>query len=41
MTSLPGDEASVLRDYIPWVQYFTQTEFEALGCDAYTSLPKN
>lgn len=38
-TATPGDEAQVLGDYMPTVQYFTQAEFEALGCDAYTALP--
>ena len=37
-TSVPGDEAEVLGDYLPTIQYFTKAEFEALGCDAYKSL---
>lgn len=39
-TSTPGDEADVLGDFMPTIQYFTQAEFEALGCDAYSSLPQ-
>jgi hypothetical protein len=37
-TATPGDESSVMGDYLPTAQYFTQAEFEALGCDAYSSL---
>lgn len=39
-TSVPGDEAEVLGDFLPTIQYFTKAEFEALGCDAYKSLPQ-
>ena len=39
-TSVPGDEAEVLGEYYPSVEYFTKAEFEALGCDAYASLPQ-
>tara|TARA_R110002124_G_scaffold287214_1_gene471286 strand:+ start:2401 stop:3783 length:1383 start_codon:yes stop_codon:yes gene_type:complete len=39
-TKVPGDEADVLGEFIPTVQYFTKAEFEALGCDAYKSLPQ-
>ncbi len=39
-TKVPGDEAEVLGEFLPTVKYFTKTEFEALGCDAYTSLPQ-
>jgi hypothetical protein len=37
-TQTPGDELSVMGDYLPTAQYFTKAEFEALGCDAYSSL---
>lgn len=37
-TATPGDESTVMGDYLPTAQYFTQAEFEALGCDAYSSL---
>lgn len=39
-TSVPGDEAAVLGEFLPNVEYFTKAEFEALGCDAYKSLPQ-
>ncbi|MBL4797188.1 MAG: hypothetical protein JKY50_07230 [Oleispira sp.] len=39
-TTTPGDESAVLAEFMPTVQYFTQAEFEALGCDAYTSMPQ-
>ena len=39
-TSVPGDEAAVLGEYYPSIEYFTKAEFEALGCDAYKSLPQ-
>lgn len=39
-TSVTGDEAEVLGEYYPSVEYFTKAEFEALGCDAYASLPQ-
>lgn len=39
-TAIPGDEADVLAEFMPTVQYFTQADFEALGCDAYSSLPQ-
>jgi len=39
-TKVPGDEIEVLGDFVPTVQYFTKAEFEALGCDAYKSLPQ-
>lgn len=37
-TQTPGDEEEVMGEYLPTAQYFTKEEFEALGCDAYTSL---
>ncbi len=39
-TATPGDEAEVMAEFMPSVQYFTQAEFEALGCDAYSSMPQ-
>ena len=39
-TTTPGDEADVMAEFMPTVEYFTQVDFEALGCDAYTSLPQ-
>ena len=39
-TSVPGDEAEVLGEFLPKLEYFTKSEFEALGCDAYKSLPQ-
>jgi hypothetical protein len=39
-TAVPGDEAQVLGEFMPTIQYFTQAEFEALGCDAYSALPQ-
>lgn len=39
-TSVPGDEASVMGEFLPTVQYFTKVEFESLGCNAYASLPQ-
>ncbi|MCH2040904.1 MAG: hypothetical protein MK185_09740 [Saccharospirillaceae bacterium] len=37
-TATPGDEAQVMAEFLPEVTYYTQQEFEALGCDAYNSL---
>jgi hypothetical protein len=37
-TSTPGDEASIMGEFLPTAEYFTKAEFEALGCDAYSSL---
>jgi len=37
-TSTPGDEASIMGEFLPTAEYFTKAEFEALGCDAYNSL---
>ncbi len=37
-TATPGDEASIMGDFLPTAEYFTKAEFEALGCDAYSSL---
>ncbi len=37
-TATPGDEASIMGDFLPTAEYFTKAEFEALGCDAYLSL---
>ncbi len=37
-TKTPGDESSVLGDYLPQARYFTKAEFEALGCNAYQKL---
>lgn len=39
-TNVPGDAADVMGDFLPNLQYFTKAEFEALGCDAYKSLPQ-
>ena len=39
-TSVPGDEAEVLGEFMPTIQYFSKAEFEALGCDAYTAMPQ-
>lgn len=39
-TKVPGDAADVMGDFLPNLQYFTKAEFEALGCDAYKSLPQ-
>jgi len=39
-TSVPGDEVEVLGEFLPKLEYFTKAEFEALGCDAYKSLPQ-
>ena len=37
-TSTPGDETSIMGEFLPTAEYFTKAEFEALGCDAYSSL---
>jgi hypothetical protein len=37
-TATPGDEATVMGEFLPTAEYFTKAEFEALGCDAYNSL---
>jgi len=37
-TSTPGDETSIMGEFLPTAEYFTKAEFEALGCDAYKSL---
>lgn len=37
-TVTPGDESTVMGEYLPTAQYFTKADFEALGCDAYNSL---
>jgi len=37
-TSTPGDERGIMGDFLPTAEYFTKAEFEALGCDAYSSL---
>ena len=37
-TTTPGDEQTVMGEYLPTAQYFTKADFEALGCDAYNSL---
>lgn len=39
-TSVIGDEPAILGEYYPSIEYFTKAEFEALGCDAYKSLPQ-
>lgn len=36
-TQTPGDEETVMGEYLPTAEYFTKEEFEALGCDAYTA----
>ncbi len=38
-TSVAGDEASVMGEYLPKATYMNRSEFEALGCEPYTSLP--
>jgi len=37
-TATPGDEEAVMGEYLPTAEYFTTEEFEALGCNAYSSL---
>lgn len=37
-TKTPGDESTVLGEYLPQARYFTKAEFEALGCNAYQKL---
>jgi len=37
-TSTPGDEESIMGEFLPTAEYFTKAEFEDLGCDAYNSL---
>lgn len=37
-TQTPGDEETVMGEYLPTAEYFTKEEFEALGCNAYSSL---
>jgi hypothetical protein len=39
-TAVPEDEASIMGEFMPSVQYFTKAEFESLGCDAYTAIPQ-
>lgn len=37
-TETAGDEAEVLGEYMPKATYMSKAEFEALGCEPYTSL---
>jgi hypothetical protein len=38
-TSVPGDEAEVMGEYLPKGRYFTKAEFEGLGCNPWLALP--
>ena len=38
-TSVSGDEAEVLGEYLPKGQYFSRAEFEGLGCNPWLALP--
>lgn len=40
-TSVSGNEAEVLGEYLPKGQYFSKAEFEGLGCNPWLSLPYN
>lgn len=37
-TQTPGDEQAIMGEYLPQAQYYTQAEFEALGCNPYQKL---
>lgn len=38
-TSVAGDEAEVMGEYLPRASYMSRAEFEGLGCDPYLALP--
>jgi hypothetical protein len=38
-TSIAGDEAEVMGEYMPKARYMSRSEFEGLGCDPYLALP--
>jgi len=38
-TSVAGDEAEVMGEYLPRASYMSRVEFEELGCDPYRALP--
>ena len=38
-TSIAGDEAQVLGEFMPRAIYMSRAGFEGLGCDPYLSLP--
>jgi hypothetical protein len=38
-TSVAGDEAQVMGEYLPRATYMSRAEFEGLGCDSYLALP--
>ena len=38
-TSVSGDEAAVLGEYLPKGRYFSKAEFESLGCNPWLVLP--
>jgi hypothetical protein len=38
-TSVAGDEAQVMGEYLPRASYMSRAEFEGLGCDSYLVLP--
>ena len=38
-TSVAGDEAQVMGEYLPRASYMSRAEFEGLGCDSYLALP--
>ncbi|MDX1734029.1 MAG: hypothetical protein R3228_06675 [Halioglobus sp.] len=38
-TSIAGDEAGVLGEYMPKAVYMSRSDFEGLGCDPYLALP--
>lgn len=38
-TSVAGDETAVMGEYLPRGRYYSKAEFEALGCNPWSSLP--
>jgi len=38
-TTVEGDEAQVMGEYLPRATYMNRAEFEGLGCDPYLELP--
>ena len=38
-TSVAGDEAEVMGEYLPRATYFSRAGFEGLGCDPYLAVP--
>ena len=38
-TSVSGDEAEILGEFLPKGQYFSRAEFEALGCNPWLAIP--